>query len=481
MSAQIAAMIIQAIGKGFKASTILNLISKKFPQIAGTIANANALGYTADKILKHLSDPVGKNPGNADEFLTESEKADKSIRQQKKKVALGVGAVGAAGLAAAAGLGGLGSLGLSAASAIDPTDPQSPAPSMPQDPPAQLPGPTPTQPIQPGPNIGQQLGQQVQQPIENAMQPAAPNQVAQAAQAIQQPQQPPASIFSQLMGGVDPNTLDPEKQKQLQFLSMISDQLQSKGKGLADPEFQKLAEKVKGIVKGKPGMAIQEGTRFKEAYPETPGQIVPEKAVPEQVKEVKQPIAKGSSVITPSGDIATIEDLPGKTARVDVDGKQQVHNTDDLIPVPDNSDEIGDLYQKLIDKIPEGHKSRVYDAIGYDPVRNAIKYTYHDGKSYIIDDVPEEIAKEIANSGFLAKTTGGNYMGFYYQGNPSIGAGMHVLISDLQKLRGGKGKEYSYKFEELYSQHRLPKQILKERFDKEKLREREEKKKAKKK
>jgi 3-hydroxyacyl-CoA dehydrogenase len=130
----------------------------------------------------------------------------------------------------------------------------------------------------------------------------------------------------------------------------------------------------------------------------------------------------------------------------------------------------------LIDKIPEGQKSRVYDAIGYDPNRNAIKYTYHDGKSYIIDDVPEEIVKEIVNSGFLAKTSGGNYMGFYYKGNPSIGAGMHVLISDLQRLRGGKGKEYSYKFEELYSQHRLPKNILKERHEKEQAKKKAKKK-----
>lgn len=415
-----------------------------------------------------------------------------------------------------------------------PGAPINPPAGMPQSPGQMA---TPQTPM-PGPQIGQQIAQGVQQPIEDAMQPTTQSEMGQAAQAIPQPQQPGQqlpSIFEELTKNVDVQSLSPEKVKQLQFVKTISDKLEQEGKPITDPAFQGVAKKINSILQGKPGTVIEETARVAgtqiQKHPATVENVKKYADIWKQSKEkdpnfphslekilqtnldidkesakkmakafggesevskqpiapkepeitsvdaapIAKPLSKGSEVITPTGDIARIDDLPGKTAKVDVDGTKQVHATDDLIPIPDNSKEIGDLYQELIDTIPEGNKSRVYDAIGYDPQRNAIKYTYHDGKSYIIDDVPEEIAKEIANSGYLAKTSGGNYMGFYYKGNPSIGAGMSVLINDLQKLRGGKGKEYSYKFEELYSQHRLPKNILKERSEQGKLRAREEK------
>lgn len=466
MTAQIATAIASAVTKGFTAKSILNHLIRQFPQYSNQINNALAMGYTADMVLKHLTKGRGSNPENTDEFLTESEKTDKIDKDRKRKQAIALGTTAAAAGLGLSAMGGLAQTGAGSVLSPDKT-PQSsttsPSPGSPINPPPQVPQSpgqmaapqTPT----PGPMIGQQMQQGVQQPIDQAMQETSPQQIAGAAQAIQ-PQQPGQnlpSVFDELIKGVDVQSLSPDKVKQLQFLKTISDKLQQEGKPITDPGFKKLAEKVKNVVQGKPGTIIEETARIAGA-----GQ--------------QNQMSKGSSVITPSGEIAQIEDLPGKTAKVSVDGKKQVFESDDLVPVPDNHEEIGNLYQQLIDKIPEGDKSRVYDAIGYDPERNAIKYTYHDGKTYIIDDVPEDIAREIANSGFMAKTSGGNYMGFYYKGNPSIGAGMSVLINDLQKQRGGKGKEYSYKFEELYSQHRLPKNILKERAEKEKQREREEKK-----
>lgn len=504
-------MIQQALTMGYTAVQILKYISSKFKGSAPKISQARQQGYSDEDILKFLGNKIKpKNQKNVDQQLSAQEKYLKSsgikTKEERKETrdkflsgALGVGATALGAYNMYQNYGGImnsltSSLG-QPGNNPPPSNPPTPPPTspqisiqpnlQPQSPQPIQPPPSP-QPLSPSPAIGQQVQQQAQSPVIQAKQPASQGQVAQASQALPQeeqiqeePLQPqqPVPLFEQLLGGIDPSTLDQPKQEQLKFLSMISDQLQSKGKTLADPEFKNLAKKIKSVLGGKPGMMLQENARFQAGQEARNANVKPLdiQEIQEPI-EPEKPMTKGASVITPNGDIATVEDHPGKAAKVMVDGKQQVFDADDLTPVPDNHEEIGDLYQKLIDKIPEGHKSRVYDAIGYDPARNAIKYTYHDGKTYIIDDVPEEIAKEIANSGFLAKTSGGNYMGFYYKGNPSIGAGMHVLISDLQKLRGGKGKEYSYKFEELYSQHRLPKNILKEKHEREKQREREKKK-----
>ena len=472
-----------ALTAGYSLAELLGFLSSNYPNIGKKINEARKIGYDVNKIAEYFSSMTpqqvesvenssilkGKNPWvDADKVQRESS----AYNQAKKHAPKVIGALAPVGAfmayrALKPAIVPLVQQGMDYLTGLGQEQPQEQQPaSMPKGQQSQGPQPSPMQPLSAGPDVGKQLSDQITQPIENAMQPANPNMIAEAAQA--QPQQPqqqvaPVPIFEQLLGGTDVSKLDPDKQKQLKFLGMISDQLQNQGKTLQDPEFQGLVKKIKQTLKGKPGIALEESARFENAYPQA-------------AQEPEKPMVKGAPVITPTGDLATVESHPGKAAKVMVDGKQQVFNADELTPVPDNHEEIGQLYQNLIDKIPEGQKSRVYDAIGYDPVRNAIKYTYHDGKSYIIDDVPEEIAKEIANSGFLAKTSGGNYMGFYYKGNPSIGAGMHVLINDLQKLRGGKGKEYSYKFEELYSQHRLPKNILKEKHEREKAREREEKK-----
>ena len=472
-----------ALTAGYSIAQILGFLSGNYPNIGKKINEAKRLGYDVNKIVESFSKMnsqelenlensgiiKGNNPWVDADEIQSKRSAYQKTKENAPKLLGAVAPLGAyiayrALKPAIAPLVQQGYDYLMGGNDQSQTPQETPAPIQP------TPEAPPPEPVQPGPNIGQQLSQDVSQP-------AAPGQVAQAAQAQ------PKSVFEQMLGGTDIASLDPKKQQELSFLSMISDQLQAKGKGLNDPEFKGIAKKVQDIIAGKPGLMVEEAARFQglesQKQPATVENVKPAEA---------QQIQKGSTIITPSGDLGTIEDLPGNTAKIDIDGKKQVHKTEDLIPVPDNHEEIGDLYQKLIDKIPEGEKSRVYDAIGYDPKRNAIKYTYHDGKTYIIDDVPEEIAREIANSGFMAKTSGGNYMGFYYKGNPSIGAGMHQLISDLQKERGGKGKEYSYKFEELFSQHRTPKDILKKRFEEKnqierekKKREREEKKTASKK
>lgn len=206
--------------------------------------------------------------------------------------------------------------------------------------------------------------------------------------------------------------------------------------------------------------------------------LVPQQVEPEQTIEPEiKPMDVGSSVLTPSGEMGEIEKISGKTAQIKTESGKKGSKFDELLPVPENSDEIADIYQNLIDKIPEGYKSRMADYVGYSQDDNSLLITFHDGSSYDYQDVPEDIVKEIVNSDFMAKTTGGNYLGKWYKDAPSIGAGISLLISDLQKQRGGKGKEYDKKYKEMYSMHRLAKEKLKEKKENEKREERAKKRK----
>jgi len=184
----------------------------------------------------------------------------------------------------------------------------------------------------------------------------------------------------------------------------------------------------------------------------------------------------GKRVITEEGDFGTIEKLPGKTAKVDVDGKKKIIKSENLTPIPDNEDEVLDLYERLMEAIPEEHRSGPLNWVGYESGTNRLQFKFNDGTNYMYDEIPESFIKDMEEVNFLAKTTGGNFYGNWSEGDPSRGAGMFKLIQKLQKERGGKGKEYSGKFKQVYSRFEYPEKLLKEKQQ----RIKEEKKRAKK-
>jgi len=188
----------------------------------------------------------------------------------------------------------------------------------------------------------------------------------------------------------------------------------------------------------------------------------------------KAGFGKANEVITPDGDIGTIEQQPGETAKLDIDGKKKVFRSEDLTPIPENNDEILDLYERLIAAIPEEYRSSMLNWVGYDAGQKLLQVKFHTGDSYTYENVPEEFARKLENVLFIAKTTGGNFYGNWAQGEESRGAGVSALIRELQK-KYGRGQEYSAKFKEVYSFFGLPEE---KKRQKEK-REREEKKKKK--
>lgn len=405
-------LIEQALQMGYSEDQLLNFLGSQFKDFKSGINNAKKIGYAGRDILKFLSGnlsrrkPSEEDMAPGERFLKESGYLTKEQREERTRkglqTALGVGA-GALGLAALGG--GLATRAFPAVEAVR-----------------------------------GMLGNEPegQQPVEN-VQPSEP------------PQRQP--ISSKILEGFDISSLPESRQKEVQFLSMVADQLESKGISPSDPEMQNVMRKLRKATSTKLSVREQEEQRFKKAYPESANQV-----------------------ITPEGDLADIVEQPGKTSKVSIDGKNKVYPTEKLTPIPENKDEILDLYERLIQAIPETERSAVINWAGYDPERKKFAVRFHSGDAYSYEDIPEEFSKRIEEAGFLAKTTGGNMFGQWAEGEASRGAGLHKLIMDLQKHYGGKGKEYSAKMKTVYSYLGPAERKLKEKLD----REREEKRKRKK-
>ena len=170
-----------------------------------------------------------------------------------------------------------------------------------------------------------------------------------------------------------------------------------------------------------------------------------------KVKEVEKPVW-GSTVITPEGDLATVEELPGKTAKLNIEGKKKVVRSEDLVSSPITKDELGQLYTDLlagIETVTGQEVSRNVNLAGYDAANNELSYTPHSGTTYVYDKIPQDAVDELMSLGFR-KTSGENYVGAWDEGTESpIGAAISKLILRLMKERG-RGKEFSRKYVSLY-------------------------------
>lgn len=421
MSASIVSAITKAISKGFTAKTILQYLSSKFPQHANKIANATALGYTAETILKHLINSKDKNINN-DSYLTDSEKTDKNDINMKRKAAIGLGAT-------ALGAAGLGSGLLTTNAAIQASQV---LPSLSDQSESLIkPSPIPTQdadiiPQGVAPQTpGQQIGQGIQAPITEALQPSNPNQIAQASQAI--PSQPQTTIFDQLLGGVDLSTLDEQKQDQLRFLAMVSDKLQSKGKTINDPEFKNLANKIKNVISGKPGMILEESARFSsgqeakkanvnpldiEQTQETVSSFEPAKITkPESIK-------KGQSVVTEEGNIAEVKGTSGNNFLIEENGKVRQVSMDSLRAEPEVIKKAKIVFDPS--KIPESNRSASLAISLPMPDKSAIINMFHDGSFYIYrrkdgKPIEDSIIQRIIEGQDIPISTGETFMGAWNQ------------------------------------------------------------------
>ena len=465
-------MIQTALTYGYTATQILKYVSNKFKNIAPNITKAQQSGYSDEDILKFLSNKVKpKNQKAVNQELSAQERYMKSVGLKSKEekaetrnkfisgaLGLGAGALSAYNIYQNYG-GLLKDLGQSLG--IGETKP--PSPGGPINPPenvSQTPGQmaTPKTPM-PGPNIGMQVQQSVESPINQAMQPESPGTIAQAAKAIQ-PQQP-TSIFEQITQGVDLSSLSPQTVQQLNFLSMISDQLQSQGKTLADPQFKKLAKKIQDTISGKPGTVLEEVSRvFNKDQPKN--------------------IEKSAIVSTPQG-VGEVKGISNGKAIVEINGKAHKIDENEIETPPIPEKDLADLHNDLIAGIEKStgkQVSRNVNWAGYDPEAKELAYRPWNGEQYIYDNIEPEDVKILTDLLTQRKTTGENFIGAWEEGTESpIGAAMHKLVQKLKERAKGTGqKEYARKYQTVYSAYEPAE---KEAKLKKKLKEQEERKRQK--
>jgi hypothetical protein len=164
----------------------------------------------------------------------------------------------------------------------------------------------------------------------------------------------------------------------------------------------------------------------------------------------------GSLALTPQGDLGEIESIKNGIATIDSNGNKKTRKLSEIETSPLPAKDLADLHADLIAGI-EKHTgqqvSRNVNWAGYDPETRQLAYIPHNSdKLYTYDNIPEEDVKQLTNFLTQRKSSGDNFIGAWQSGTKSpIGAAMYAMIQKLQKERGGKGKEYSGKFQSVYS------------------------------
>lgn len=470
MSAQLVNVITNAIARGMSAKQILNYLIRNNPQHANKINTAMAAGYTADKILSHLINPKGVT-ADSEQYLTDSEKAKKQDAIRKKQVYLGTAGAGAAGVLGLSGLLGAGS-GAIQPSAIFPPLPGG-GPTSPRgfpNPPQQLQLPNTGQ-ISPSPQPGPNPAPM--QPSPQGMPPNQPIMPQPFPQPSPAPQPTiPSSQLLQSMGQLDRvkamlnagNSPD-EIAAGLNAL-MKGDERKAFGQMLKSGQAKPLIEMVKDIQLERqqaqpapqPMQPQPEPIQQQPIVPEPEQPLPPQEAMPmpEEVlpePEPEKPIEKKSIVATPHG-VGEVKAISGDNAIVEIDGKAKKVPVNELIESPLPEKDLAQLHDDLVKGIEDATEeelSRMVDFAGYDPNTNRLAFLPYTGALYVYDDISPDDASLLRNVLNVRKTSGENFIGAWKKDSKSpIGAAMSALILKLQKERGGKGSEYSGKFETVY-------------------------------
>jgi len=452
-----------ALNVGYTIANVISFLTGNYPKLGKKIKEAQKLGYDVEKIVKTFSSMTTEqierfenskelDSGNPWISASETQREGSAAIKGKEYLKKGAKIAGAVAIPLAAyGLQRYLNKGVYPSEILQ-GDPELPAPDeqlqLEQLPPESSIATPPTPPSEPSPiqptpiptqdadiipqgvspqTPGQQIGQGIQAPITQALQPSSPTQIAQASQALpdQMQQQPEAMmpqqtpqqipIFEQLLGGIDPSTLEPAKQEQIKFLSQISDQLQSKGKKITDPEFIKLGKKIKDIVKGKPGMLVEETARF-NAGQETKQANVKPLDMQEMQEPKKVTITKNEIVSSPKG-IGTVLGTSNGSAIIDINGKKHKVSESELQPEPE------EVKKSVFDfdpqSIPEELRSaplnevylphdRRHITVKYNQGLNPVRYIYFRKDS---KNIPIDFINKIVKGTQLPISSGLNFWG----------------------------------------------------------------------
>jgi len=418
--------MMSALAQGYSAKHILDWVSSSSKKIAKNIKSAKTQGYDDDQILTYLTKGQYASHGQKNQMLSGMSQFEKGSKvftagTDLKPLAKGIATVG--GLAAGAGAlmpalkGARGLLGglQGAFGGNRPTPNPGPAPM------ANAPG---------------GLNQQVTPP------PPAPTQPGLAAQAM--PQQPQGTLQNAI---INPNPMQPSQpqgqpQSEPQQREIMLNKLSA-----ATPEFKEFAVK-----------AYDEGSQksVDELFRDFHKEKAKKRGTVQNVEETPAEVKKNSFVATPGGIEGHVQSIKDTEALVkDDSGKIHKVKADELIESPLPEKDLADLHDELIAGIEKETGQEVSRNVfwaGYDPERNSLSYIPHGSGLYIYDDINAQDAAELTSVLNRRKTSGNNFIGAWTEGTQSpIGSAMFSLIKRLQSERGGKGNEYSHKFEPIYS------------------------------
>jgi hypothetical protein len=454
--------VLRALSSGFGAPQILGILASAYPALAQRIKDAQKLGHSIDDILKQFQGLSPKELKKLDQKAAQSSnpliQGMEATRQtsgeafkEKQLIPAGL-ALGASFVAPAIAQGAQKLLG-GLAGAIPSATPPSPGPHPMANAPVQ---PPPIQ--QPQAPVGAAAAAQQGVPVNVSPTPA-PTPLSPAKQKAQsflealgvneqvkelaRQGKTPQEIAAEIQTG-----LHPAKRKAYQEKRMRGEELPIEThvkEYLTTPEGLLREDVVKF---GMPNAQTAQVAPQERQGLEPPGQKL------DETKEAAKRPAKGSLVVTPDGNLGTIKDIKQKEALVESDGKLHKVKVSDTTDVPVSEKELADYFDEMIHAVERetGEQvSRNVDWSGYDPNTNTLAYLPHGGGLYTYEDISPEDVKFLTNILNVRKTSGENFIGAWTAGSKSpIGAAMSALIQRLQKERGGKGNEYSHKFQKVY-------------------------------
>jgi hypothetical protein len=488
---------MSALTSGYSPKRILDYLKKVDPDLALKINTAVHAGYPVEQILKY----IGKNGKQVSKLLQSNQEAPRNIYQEARKgVPKTLKNAGAfVGLMAA---GGLGAYALSRA-----------VPQAAQALQGELMGSIPKPPPQ-GLQLGAQEAEKLigfeplqisnqQQQFPGPQQPSPQTEIPPVQPQQMAPEQPPISpiqvtptpqiaapkqtiaplpgkVQSVLNGMLQSKKQQTPEEMAIALKNLYPKEVKEYEKTTKTPLVRAVEELSKQVPKepeiSKPSMPID-----RKPLAEVPSAEIKKELQPE-IESPKKEISKGSTVGLPNGEIGEIKDVRQGIATVEYNGKEYRRKIEDLIEPPMPMKDLATLHEELIKGIEEktGEEvSRMANWVGYDEGKKSLAFQPHgpNSKFYVYDDITEEEADELKSIEAMRKTSGENYIGAWKQGTKSIvGNRLFNLIRKIQMARGGKGKEYSYRFDSIYDALEPAKKASKEKHE----REQDEKRKTKK-
>lgn len=519
--------ILTAIGRGFTSNRILNSLSRRFPQIANTLAVAQAAGYTSSQILRKIYNKSTGKELSEDHFMTSNQRLNKELDKHKRDRAFAViGALGTAGALAAGGYAlasrnkaiqpsqilpsqnisqrmnkGQGQIINTPNRTLQignqgPTQPNSPTPTNPK---------SPVSPIinSVNPNrsplnkaaLAQKASLLQRSPTENIALVNNFKQEQRFQNMIRQGFEP--EVTSELLKITIPKDIVKVMEKQPGGLQGIVEDYteflnqnpkQEPESEIQEPEIQQEQSLQKQQTQQSPMLMPQQQISpqvlnidqsqtpagplatnpvpFNEARQEVQP-IRPEAQITPIKENAKyEPETQGNLALLPKGEIGSVESVKNGVAKVNINGKVLDKKLSDLSYEPPGTEQA---VRHILSSIPENMKSTSLSSMVHLPQDNILLVQFHDGKWAWYKDFPEDTYRNIALGIYDPKGQGKTGIGEYKPGvADSRGAGFHKEIRENPKYsKGNKGSTWGYASNEYSLLHDVQKTIHK--ISKEKL------------